>query len=79
MYADILQVGVRLEFVDYLGDILVDKIRASEVDEDYGIRRHILQLFLHDGFIQKAHVFTESYQVFVFVMYDHNRRAEIAS
>src|SRR5258708_18381457 len=71
--------GMVHEFVDHIKDIRTDKISPGHVDEDKGILGQRLELLFYDRFVEETHVFPETKQVFIAVVYDHHGRVEIAS
>ncbi len=78
LYPDIFQLCVGQEFINDVDDVLINEIGPRQVDQDGGIGWYRLQLLFYDGFVQERDILTEAEQVSVIIMYDHDRRAEIA-
>ena len=77
--ADIFQMGMVEEFIDGIDDVFIDEVGAGHVDDDEGIGRDGFEFLFDDGLVEEGYILSESEEVFIVIVYDHNRRAEIAS
>ena len=63
---------------DHFHYIAIQEISAGCVDDDGGVFRHLLQFGFHDWFVEERHIFPQTEEVLVVVVYDENGRPEIA-
>src|SRR5258707_1176222 len=67
------------EFIYRVDHVLIDEIRARDIDQHEGIFPHPFQFFLYDRFVEERYILSQADKVFVVIVYDHHSRAEIAS
>src|SRR5258708_5539814 len=78
LHCYILKMRVVQEFINDVYYAFIDEIGPCNVDQDIEIGGYGFQFLFYNGFVEERDVLTEADQVFIIIVYDHNRRAEIA-